>query len=243
MYRTNSKIQNILLFLVCLPLIGWGQYGVGNSPALTVYVNMVQEDGEKAFFNLTNGQVPDKTEKVQGLQFGYFSPALSIFHANKHLSEIELAFLRFEKEDGVRVTELSGPFPGTTRTFSLGLRYAFNFNLLALTGQKSVVQPHFGLAVLPYVHSMQSTPEVKALYTTTQTDLGVIGQLISRLIIRFSDFVHLDLNAPVSILDFRQQKMHLRDGGQYLPDIKESRTDLRWLPKRVHLRVGVGVVF
>ena len=63
------------------------------------------------------------------------------------------------------------------------------------------------------------------------------------LIIRFSDFVYLDLNAPVSILDLRQQTVHLRDGGQYLPDIKESRTDLRWLPKRVHLRVGVGVVF
>ena len=199
------------------------------------------EEQEREFFNLTNGQIPGKREVIRNLQFGHFSPALSIFHANKHLSEIELAFLRFDKEDVVWVTELSGPFPGTTRTFSLGVRYAFNFNLQK--GRKSPIQPHFGLSVLPYVHTIQTNPEIKALYTTTQTDLGVLGQFISRLIIRFSDFIYLDLNAPVSILDARQQTMRLQGGGQNLPDIKESKIQLRWLPRKVHLRVGVGVVF
>jgi hypothetical protein len=236
------KIQQLLFLLLFItPVAGWSQYSSGNSLGLTVYANILQEDRETAFFNLTNGQIPDHQEAVRSLRFGHFSPALSIFHSNHHLSEIELAFLSFDQEDVMRVTELSGPFPGTTRTFSLGLRYAFNFNLLA--GQKAVVQPHFGLSVLPYVHTRKSTPDIKALYTTSQTDLGVLGQFISRLIIRLSDFVYLDLNAPVTILDAKQQTMQLQDGGQYLPDIKKSRTELRWLPKKVHLRVGVGVVF
>lgn len=230
-----------LLFLLFTPLAGWCQYSSGNSLALTVYANIMQEDRETEFFNLTNGQIPDKRESVQSFRFGHFTPALSIFHANKHLSEIEIAFLRFDKEDEVWVTELSGPFPGTTHTFSLGFRYAFNLNLLA--GQRSAIQPHFGLSVLPYVHTIKTSPEIKALYATTQTDLGVLGQVISRLIIRLSDFVYLDFNAPINILDARQQTMQLRDGGQYLPDIKESKTDIRWFPKKVHLRLGVGVVF
>lgn len=232
------KIQQFLfLLLLAAPVAGRGQYSTG----LTVYAHIMQEDREREFFNLTNGQIMDKREAIRRLQVGHFSPALSIFHSNQHLSEIELAFLRFDKEDVVRVTELSGPFPGTTRTFSLGVRYAYNFNLQR--GRKSPIQPHFGLSVLPYVHTIQTNPEIKALYTSTQTDLGVLGQIISRLIIRLSDYIYLDLNAPVSILDARQQTMRLRGGGQNLPDIKESKTQLRWLPRKVHLRAGVGVAF
>lgn len=231
----------LFLFLLFTPIVSRGQYSDGNSPALTVYANILQEDRETEFLNLTNGRIPDKREAVKSFRFGHFSPALSIFHSNKYLSEIELAFLRFDKEDVVHVTELSGPFPGTTQAFSLGVRYAFNFNLQA--GRKSLVQPHFGLSVLPYVHTIKINPEIKALYTTTQTDLGVLGQFISRLIIRLSDFIYLDLNAPISVLDARRRTMRLQDGGQNLPDIKESKTHLRLLPKKVHLRVGVGVVF
>lgn len=230
----------VWLILWIIPISGWSQYATGNSPALTVYANVFQEDQERAFFNLVNGQIPDKREAVQRLQFGHFSPALSIFHANKHLSEIELAFLRFDKVNTVQITELSGPFPGTTHTFSLGLRYAFNFNLLA--GQRAVVRPHIGLSVLPYIHTLKTKPEIKALYQTTQTDLGVLGQLIPRLIVELSDYIYLDLNAPVSIVDVRQQSRRLRDGGQNLPDIRDSRSDLRWLPKTIHLRLGIGVV-
>jgi hypothetical protein len=93
------------------------------------------------------------------------------------------------------------------------------------------------------VHTIKTSPEIKALYSTTQTNWGVLGQFISRLTIRLSDYTYLDFNAPISILDARQQTIRLRDGGQNLPDIKESKTQLRLLPKKVHLRVGVGVVF
>ena len=236
------KIHSILfLFLLVMPAASWGQYSSGNKLSLTIYGNIFQKNQEIQFLNLTNGQISDKQESVQGLQFGDFSPALFILHSNQHFSEIELSFLRFNQEDVVRVTELSGPFPGTTQAFSLGVRYAINFN--SLVGQKSVVQPHFGLSVLPYMHRVNTNPENKALYKTTQTNLGVLGQFISRLIIQLSDFIYLDLNLPISILEAKQQTMRLQDGGQNLPDIKESKTDLRWLPKKTHLRIGVGVAF
>ncbi len=233
--------RHLFIIMLFAPLASWGQYSTGNSLVITVYANIHQEDRETEFFNLTNGQIPEERESMQSFRLGHFSPALSIFHADKHLSEIELAFLRYDKEDGVLVTELSGPFPGTTRTFALGIRYAFNFNVLA--SQKNVVQPHFGLAVLPYVHTVKTSPEIKALYTTTRSDLGLLGQFIARLIIRFSDFVYLDVNAPVSLIEVRQQIVRFQDGGHKLPDIKESKTNLSWLPGKAHLRLGVGVMF
>lgn len=236
------KIHSILsLFLLVMPVISWGQNVPGNSLSLTIYGNIFQENQEIQLLNLTNSQISDKQEPVQGLQFGDFSPALFILHSNQHFSEIELAFLRFNKENVVRVTELSGPFPGTTQNFSLGLRYAINFNSLA--GQESVVQPYFGFSVLPYMHRVNTNPENKALYKTTQTDLGVLGQFISRLIIQVSDLIYLDLNVPISLLEAKQQTIQLQGGGQSLPDIKERKTDLRWLPKKTHLRIGLGIAF
>lgn len=233
--------KHLFLILLVVPVVSRGQYSSGNSLALTVYANIYQEDRETEFFNLTNGQIPKERESMQSFRFGHFSPALSIFHTNAHFSEIELAFLRYDKEDGVLVTELSGPFPGTTRNFSLGIRYAFNFNVLA--DSKNMFQPHFGFAVLPYVHTIKTSPEIKALYKTTQTEWGILCQFISRFIIRLSDFSYLDLNVPVNLLKARQQIVKFQDGGHKLPDIKEHRTDLSWLPKKVHLRLGVGVVF
>jgi hypothetical protein len=238
----NMKLKILLLWLICSPLISWGQYySNSSSVSLNIYANIFAENSETELLNLNTSQKTESTESSQHLRIGRFSPALSFFHPNGHFSEIELSFLNFDKEDHVRIAGLSNPYPGTTQSFSLGIRYAFNFNLMA--GQNSAVQPHIGLSALPFVETNNQRPKINSFYSTFQTDLGLLGQVIPRLVFELTDYLILDINAPVTIMDARRHSIRLQGGGRNLPGIAEGEDELRWLPSAIHLRLGLGVVF
>lgn len=235
----KPELSSFLLLMV--PLWIWGQSVSNNSYALKVYSNFLVEDQETETFDVIKGQMIEHTQTSRTVRLGRFSPALSIYHRNGHFSEIEISFLTVEKENRVRIAGLSAPFDGATRSFSLGLRYAFNANLLF--GQQAAVQPHLGLAVLPFVKTFEKAPERNTLYTVTETDLGVLGQVIPRLIFQLSDYLLIDLNAPITVMDVRSRSLRLQKDGAYSYARKESLSAFRWLPPLVHVRLGLGVMF
>lgn len=230
-----------LSFWLLIPFTAAGQTSNAHSLALGIFTNLYQKTEETEFINLTNGRPAERTEQEHYFRIGPFTPALYLYHRREHFSEIELAFFQFEREEGVYVTDLSGPFPGSTQHFHFGVRYGYNFNLAREL--QATVQPYIGLALLPSVREERIRPETASLYATRKTDLGLLGQLVPRLVIQITDYVIADINAPISLLSASRQQMRLESGNRYLPVVERSRNAIRWLPYGVHIRLGLGVVF
>ena len=238
----HGSLPARLLLIICMlfPFALSAQYQSGSGIALAVYAHIVQEKQGMEVVDLISGQLSESGQSGRLLQIGQFSPAILLLHRNDHFSEVELAYFSFRHKDEVRIATISGPFPGRTGQFSAGFRYAYNFNLLS--GNTAVVAPHLGLGILPFFQSEVSKPAIRSLYTTVQQQWRISAQVIPRLMVQLTDYLLLDLNVPITFYEGRHQQLKLQNGGN-LPNLRNSQLTGRWLPERIHLRLGLAVEF
>jgi hypothetical protein len=232
---------HLLFWAILLPILGRSQSTPPGSLGLKIYTNIIIENTESDFQDIVSGNELEKVSTVSVFEFGQFTPAFSIYHYNGHFSEIELASLFVRREDRVFIGELSGPFPGKTSAFSLGIRYGFNLNLSF--DQESPVRPIIGLSAIPFLETSSSDPDNNAFYNVKQTSVGLMGQIVPRLMFHLTDFLVLDINVPVTAIEIRNQSLRLEGGSTQVGVQKESQTDVREFPDRVHIRIGAGVLF
>lgn len=208
---------------------------------MKVYANIILEQRESAFVNLVKDSSHESLDAISGIELGLFSPALALYHDGGHFSEIEIAALQARRLDYVRIGAITGPFPGRTSTFSLALRYGYHFSTLGR--QKGAVRPYFGLAATPFVQINRMVPENKVLYDTQETTVGLLGQTCSRLNFLLTDYLVLDFNLLITVVELTNRSLKLESSAVTNAPDKESNSQVRWLPHRTQARVGLGVLF
>ncbi|MCB0565213.1 MAG: hypothetical protein KDD01_12630 [Phaeodactylibacter sp.] len=230
-----------LLYTLFLPLWSFAQHTASGDLNLKVYANIILEQRESEHLNLVKDTSLDATNAVSVLEFGAFTPALALYHDGGHFSEIEMAALQRKRLDHVRIGALTGPFPGKTSTFSLALRYGYHFSMLGRQG--GAVRPYFGLSATPFLEINRTVPENKVLYDTRETTIGLLGQTCSRLNFFLTDYLVLDLNVLITLVELTNRSLKLESSAVNYPPDKASNSQVRWLPNRTQIRLGVGVLF
>lgn len=208
---------------------------------MKVYANIILEQWEIEFINLVKGSSSERLNTVSEVEFDLFSPALALYHDGGHFSEIKIAALQAKRSDGVRIGAVTGPFPGKTSTFSLALRYGYHVSLLGR--QNGAIRPYFGLSATPFLKTHHTAPENQVLYDTRASTFGLLGQACHRLNFFLTDYLVLDFNVLVTIVELTSHSLKLESSAVKDSQNIESNSQVRWLPKRTQIRLGVGVLF
>ena len=234
-------ISPFLLYTLFLPLWSFAQRTAPGDLNIKVYANLILEQRESEILNLVKNTSQEGLNPVSETEFGLFSPALALYHDGGHFSEIEIAALQARQLDHVRIGALTGPFPGKTSSFSLALRYGYHFSLLGR--QDGVVRPYIGLSATPFLEINRTVPENKVLYDTKESAAGLLGQVCPRLNFFLTDYLMLDFNVLITAIELSSHSLKLESSAVNYPPEKESNSQVRWLPNRTQIRLGVGVLF
>lgn len=230
-----------LIYALFLPIWSFTQHTAPGDLSIKVYANIILEQRESEILNLVKGTTQEGLNTVSEVVFGMFSPALALYHEGGHFSEIEIAALRARQLDHVRIGTLAGPFPGKTSSFSLALRYGYHFSLLGR--QDGAIRPYIGLSATPFLDINRTAPENKVLYDTRACTAGLLGQVCPRLKFFLTDYFILDFNVLITAVELANHSLKLESSAvKYAPG-KESNSQVRWLPNRTQIRLGVGVLF
>ena len=230
-----------ILNIIFIPFLGFSQYTHTGNLSLKVYTGLLIEQLKNETQNLVNGDTQESSNVVSVFQFGQFSTALAIYHGNNHFSEIEIAALESKRQDNVRIGKLTGPFPGKTSSFSLSLRYGYHFSLLE--NHSNVVQPYIGFSATPFIQTGRSIPESSVLYDSKETTIGLRAQVCPRLIFSLTEFLALDLNVLITSVELTYYRLKLKNSTVNAYPPSDNSTQLRWLPNRTLIRLGLGVFF
>ena len=232
------------LFLLCIlffPIWSFAQHTASGDLSLKVYANIILEQRESEFINLVKDSSHESLNTVSEAEFGLFSPALALYHDGGHFSEIEIAALQAKRSDYVQIGAITGPFPGKTSTFSLALRYGYHFSLLGR--QHGAVRPYIGLSATPFLAVHHTAPENRVLYDTRASTLGLLGQVCPRLNFFLTDYLILDFNVLITAVELTNHSLKLESSTVTNSPGRESNNQVRWLPNRTQIRLGVGLLF
>ncbi len=208
-----------------------------NTKTLKLYLNFVSETPETEVL-LFDGDEALRTEDQNRTSFGKFSPAITIQLGEKLRSEIELGNLLIQSDKKINLIDNNNRnIEGKTNNFHLTLRYELGYQLVSTNG----LEIWGGAFIQPTFQSRKITPESEYLYTTKNSSSGSSIGIVPRLNYSFSDNLYLDVNIPISLLDWRVRKDSYESSIVPSAPIEESKSTSTAIPARFHFRIGLGV--
>jgi hypothetical protein len=234
----KSHVHLILTaMMLCVSVVLSGQ-GAGGSKYLKVYLVGQYFDQTSETFNF-DGDLEVGERDSKSFRLGY-RPAFALQHQNGHRSEIELNTLSFRTKDHINLIDQNQrDLEGKTRTFELGLRYEYDYRVYP--GDQ--LELFIGAAVLGVFSCESLKPDSDYLYDTRSSrfDLGLA--IVPKLIIPLSEFVSLDVNIPVTVVNWSSLSKKYDSSVVPSGESKFSDSYTTTLPGVIELRVGLQVAF
>ena len=169
-----------------------------------------------------------------------FIPAFFLGSDNGSFLEFAITSLRFQNTDNIAlIPGASHLVSGSTSQASFGLRAEYAYPLVSSNGFRLFA----GAAVNPALSSKSQIPESTYFYQTRTTEFSVAFDVVPRFQMDLTDALFIDVNIPVTLINWTNNTIKYESSIVPSAPIKESGSTTLILPRRVLIRLGIGVRF
>ncbi|MCB0658899.1 MAG: hypothetical protein KDC57_22285 [Saprospiraceae bacterium] len=181
-----------------------------------------------------------RTGTNKSTNIGGFIPAFSLGSANGSFLEFAITNFRFQNSNQIDLLPgASHPVPGSTTNTSFGVRVEYAYSLFEANGIRLLA----GAAVNPAVSSKHQIPESSYFYDTRTSNFTVLLDIVPRIQVDLSESLFLDLNVPITLIDWASTSITYDSSIVPSAPIKQSGSTTLVLPQRVVIRLGLGIRF
>ncbi|MCB0603063.1 MAG: hypothetical protein KDC28_17620 [Saprospiraceae bacterium] len=197
-------------------------------------------DNQERTISRFNQEDTIRTGTTKTTNIGGFIPAFFMASENGSFLEFAITSLRFQKYDNITLLPgASHIIPGSTSQASFGLRVEYAYPFVSANG----IRLYAGAAVNPALSTKSQIPESTYFYDTHTSDFSVALDVVPRIQVDLTDALFIDVNIPVTIINWTQSSIKYESSIVPSAPIKDTGSTTLILPRRVLIRLGVGVRF
>lgn len=234
----------ILVVVTLFSLSSLSAQSTSKTHSLKAYANF-------AYSNESKNEMLFKENMVRSFEsrydLGYFSPAFTLYNEKGSFHELEISRIKFGSESyylNEKPDPMDNPYfiPSKilSKTTNISFRYEFAYKIKAFD-EASRFNLYIGMSGNPYYLKEKFAYGRSDFSPESQSQIGLAIGAVPRITYNITPNWFLDLNIPVSVVDFAFIRFKTDNPTRSLEYRKLNTTELALFPNNLLLRFGVGL--